>query len=116
MKPKMMYIEQKTGAGAGRAWIGRVSFSKSGRTLYYRDMAFMKGGGQTIYGNHYGYNKDAFAEAVNAKIEDGKRFGYIGEFWISGPKKNGQDRSYENTDPVIVDEDVADEYRKFRGV
>lgn len=29
-----MYIELK--AGPGTAWIGRVQFSKTGRTVYYR--------------------------------------------------------------------------------
>lgn len=114
MKPKMMYIEQKTGEGAGRAWIGSVSFSKSGRTLYYRNMAFTKGGGRTTYGNHYGYDKTEFAKAANAKLEEGANSGYIGEFWISGPKKNGEDRSYEYTNSVIIDDDIAEEYKKFR--
>jgi hypothetical protein len=39
------------------------------------------------------------------------------EFWISGPRKDGQDRLYpESTQAVEVDADVAEEYwRDIRG-
>jgi len=42
-----MYIERKAGGLEGEARIGRVTFSRTGRTLYYRARAFqsLKGGG-----------------------------------------------------------------------
>jgi hypothetical protein len=37
MEERVMYVELKTGFNHdGPAWIGRVRFSKTGRTLYYR--------------------------------------------------------------------------------
>lgn len=113
--PRIMYIEQKTWTNVMEAYshmpsafIGRVSFSRSGKTVYYKDKAFVrlyKGG---ISGNHAGYNKEQY-EAWQNSGETGFPPGYLGEFWISGPKKNGQDRLYEN--PTIhIDEDVREEY------
>ena len=39
-------------------------------------------------------------------------------YWISGPRKDGQDRLYpQSTQPVEIDEDVREEYwRTIRGV
>ena len=34
------------------------------------------------------------------------------EYWISGPKKNGQDRHWAGSGPVEIDPDVAEEYWK----
>lgn len=110
MKPRIMYIEQKT--GESRAWIGRVTFSRTGKTIYCRDMAFtrLKKGG--IYGNHYGYKKSAYEDWVNNNIGDGSGYcpGHIGEFWISGPKKDGTDRLSTRMPIIEIDEDVREEY------
>ena len=38
MKSRIMYIEYKGFGLAGTAWIGRVSFSQTGRTVYYRNL------------------------------------------------------------------------------
>ncbi len=109
--PRIMYIEQKTSLviyPKESAWIGRVTFSRSGKTIYYKDMALVrlyKGG---IYGNYAGYNRKDYDEWQNSG-ETGFCPGYLGEFWVSGPKKNGQDRLYEY--PAIhIDEDVREEY------
>jgi hypothetical protein len=32
------------------------------------------------------------------------------EYWISGPKKNGQDRLYGERLPIEIDEDFREEY------
>lgn len=96
MKPRIVYIEDKSESLNGSAWIGRVSFSKSGRTLIYKDLRFAK----VRYG--YKYN--------HIEVESGR------EFWISGCKKNGGDRLYNNR-PVPIDEDVRDEYwTEIRGM
>jgi len=112
-KTRIIYMEQKTGTNAGEARIGRVRFSRSGRTLYYRDKVFQPVGGDGIYGNYYGYERQTFENWVNAPLEPGRNWipGFLGEFWISGPKSNGQDRHpLEQQGPVVVDEDVAKEY------
>lgn len=95
---RVMYIEQKSGQGdRGPARIGRVSFSKSGQTLYYGDLEFQSCKGRGIGANYY---------EVGSKEE----------YWISGPKKNGQDRHWAGGGTVEIDPDVADEYwRDVRG-
>lgn len=43
MKYQIMFIEHKQDQNdRGDAWIGRVEVSKSGRTLYFNNMAFKK--------------------------------------------------------------------------
>ena len=93
--PKIMYIELKSHSGghddSGPARIGRVTFSKSGKTLYYKGRRFQSTKGQGICSNYY-------------DIDTGD------EYWISGPKKNGQDRHRCGAGPVEIDEDVREEY------
>lgn len=91
MQTKIMYIENKSdGDGlTGSARIGRVSFSKTGKTLHYRDAVL-----QSLKG--HGYKTNYF------DVNTGDRY------WVSGPKKNGQDTLYP--DRVEIDEDVRIEY------
>jgi hypothetical protein len=86
-----MYIEDKSGGLSGPARIGRVTFSKTGRTIYYGGRAFrsLDGGG---YKSNY------------IDVENGD------EFWISGPRRDGADRLYGEALPVEIDEDVREEY------
>lgn len=106
MKTRIMYIERKT--GVPEAFIGRVTFSKSGSTLYYKDLALFSVG-DGIEGNYYGYNKADFIEQQNVKLEDRKRLPYD-VYWVSGPKRNGQDRLAGRVPVVKIDEDVRMEY------
>jgi hypothetical protein len=87
-----MYVESKASGLTGEARIGRVSFSKTGRTLYYRGHAFrsLKGGGG-LKANYY-------------DVATGD------EYWISGPKRDGSDRLYGERTPIEIDDDVRDEY------
>jgi hypothetical protein len=50
---RIMYIECKAGALVGAARIGRVTFSKTGRTLYYRGQAFQSLKGAGFKSNYY---------------------------------------------------------------
>ena len=87
-----MYVELKTGYDDnGPAWIGRVKFSKTGTTIYYRDLTLQKIKGGGVSANYY-------------DVETGD------EYWVSGPKKNGQDRHWAGSGPVEIDPDVKDEY------
>lgn len=88
---RVMYIECKAGSLTGSARIGRVTFSKSGRTLYYRDLTFQSLKGAGFKSNYY-------------CVETGD------DYWISGPKRRGGDRMYGSVLPVEVDEDVRAEY------
>jgi hypothetical protein len=97
-KTRIMYIERKAEGLNGPARIGRVTFSKTGRTIEYR--------GQKIQKSKSGYKWNHF------DVETGN------EYWISGPRKDGQDRLYpQSTRPVEIDDDIRDEYwTKIRGV
>lgn len=95
MKSRIMYMEQKSHDGGhddrGAARIGRVTFSKTGKTIHYRDLKFQSCKGSGICANYF-------------EIETGD------EYWISGCKKNGQDRHWAGGGPVEIDEDVREEY------
>jgi len=87
-----MWIEAKGDDGiAGPARIGRVSFSKSGQSVYYRGNRF-----ETLSG--YGFKSNY------RDMETGEHY------WISGCHKDGRDALY-NTD-VELDDDVREEYWK----
>ena len=86
-----MYIEDKTDGLSGTARIGRVTLSKSGRTLYYCGKSF-----QSL--------KGAGFKANYREIESGD------EYWISGCKRDGSDRLYDERVPVEIDDDVREEY------
>ena len=89
MKSRVMYIEYKGDGLAGTAWIGRVSFSQTGKTIYYSGKAL-----QSLKG--YGY------KANYIDVETGEHY------WISGPKKRGDDTLYPGE--IEIDEDVREEY------
>lgn len=90
-----MYVELKTHSNGyddkGPAWIGRVKFSKSGRTIYYRGKKLQRTKGEQGIGNF-----------VDLETGEG--------YWISGPKKNGKDRHWGLGCPVNIDDDVREEY------
>lgn len=92
MKTRIMYIELKSGySDNGPARIGRVTYSKSGQTIYYQDKELAHVGHYGLVGNY-------------RNIETGE------EYWISGPKKNRQDRHWAGSGPVEIDEDAREEY------
>lgn len=90
-RTRIMYIEDKSGGPAGLGRIGRVTFSKSGRTISYGGRSFRR------VGDGYKYN--------HLETATGARF------WISGPRRDGADSLYGRlTQPEDVDPDVAEEY------
>jgi hypothetical protein len=92
-----VYIECKAGGLTGTARIGRVRFSKTGRTLYYRGHTF-----QSLKGA--GFKSNYFA------VDTGD------DYWISGPKRKGGDALYGGNTTIAIDEDVREEYwRDIRG-
>jgi hypothetical protein len=97
-KSRVMYIERKAESLNGPARIGRVYFSKTGRTVEYNGRKFQK--------SKSGYKWNHF------DVETGD------EYWISGPRRDGQDRLYpQSTLPVEIDDDVREEYwRTIRGL
>ena len=97
MKNKLVYVELKSGFGNdGPAWIGKAEFSKSGRTIYYNGKAFKSMKGDGISGNYF-----------DIETED--------EYWISGVKKNGEDRHWAGSGKVMIDASVIEEYLQLIG-
>ena len=95
-KTRIMYIEFKGDGIIGPARIGRVSFSKSGKSIHYKGKRF-----ETLKGR--GFKANYF------DVDTGEHY------WISGCRKDGTDALY-STD-VEIDEDVLDEYwTKIRGM
>jgi len=95
MKTEIKYIELKTGFNHnGPAFIGLISFSKSGKTLYFNRKAFQRIGSDRMRGNYY-------------DIESGD------EYWISGVKKNQSDRHIYGNGKVFVEKRILNEYIKI---
>ena len=89
MQSRIMYIECKANGISGPARIGRVMFSKSGKSVYYQGRRFQTLSGRGFKANYFEY-------------ESGEHY------WISGCKKQGGDRLYSGT--IEIDEDVREEY------
>jgi hypothetical protein len=95
MKSKLIYVEDKSTGLTGEAWIGRGFYSRTGQTVYFNGQVF-----QRVKG--YKYN--------HIDIETGDAY------WISGVKKDGTDRLYNERLPITMDESVEGEYLKFTGL
>jgi hypothetical protein len=93
MKTRIMYIEFKGESLTGEARIGRVQFSKTGKSIHYNGKTFQTLGGQGYKANYF-------------DVETGEHY------WISGCKKDGSDRLYGERIPIHIDEDVREEYWK----
>jgi hypothetical protein len=85
VKTRIMYIQR--GRAPGR--IGRVRLSKTGRTIFYGDVELTSLRGR-------GYKANYIDLATNE------------EYWVSGPRKDGQDTLYAGR--VEIDDDVREEY------
>lgn len=93
-RSRIMYVEDKSDGLEGDARIGRVYSSKTGKTLYYRGRTFQSLNGSGFKSNYF-------------DIENGD------EFWISGPRKDKNDRLYGGNQGVEIDEDIKEEYIKL---
>lgn len=94
-KRRLMYVESKSEAGdRGEARIGWVTFSKTGRSIYYagKRLQRIKGGG--VAGNYF-----------DAETGD--------EYWVSGVKKDGTNRHWAGGGEIQVDDDARSEYEKI---
>ncbi len=87
MKTRIIYIEQKGDSLAGPGRIGRVRYSDSGKSLYYRELHLFR---------FQGYKANYFDEATHD------------EYWVSGPRRDGEDSLYPAV--IEIDEDVREEY------
>jgi hypothetical protein len=88
-RSEIMWIERKSDGLVGPARIGRVTFSKSGRSLSYRDQRF-----ESLKGRGFKAN---YVDTATGE-----------EYWISGCHTDGRDALYSTT--VEIDEDVRQDY------
>ncbi|MEX0301212.1 MAG: 1-deoxy-D-xylulose-5-phosphate synthase [Leisingera sp.] len=93
-RSRVMYIEDKSDGLDGPARIGRVYFSKSGKSLYYQGRVFKSLKGSGFKANYF-------------DVETGDHF------WISGPRKDQNDRLYGGFKGVEIDEDAREEYAEL---
>ena len=92
MKGRLIYVELKSGhSDNGPAWIGIGGASKTGSTLYSNGKAFRSSKGRGIGANYF-------------DIETGE------EYWISGVKRNNQDRHWAGNGDVLIDESAIKLY------
>ena len=97
VRREIKYVELKSGFNDdGPASIGWVTFSKTGRTIYYRGRTLQRIVRGGIASNH-------------RDVDSGE------EYWISGVKKDGQDRHWAGHGPVTIDEDAREEYERITG-
>ena len=97
VRREIKYVELKSGFNDdGPASISWVTFSKTGRTVHYRGRSLqriIRGG---VNSNHY-------------DVETGE------EYWISGVKRNGEDRHWAGKGTVEIDDDAREEYERIIG-
>jgi len=96
----LKYIELKSGySDNGPAWIGYVTPSKTGRTVYFNGRAL---------GKHKGQRRDTDGGNY-CDMESGE------SFWVSSVKKNGQDRHWAGAGKILIEADAVSEYLSITG-
>ena len=97
MRTEIKYLELKSGfSDNGNAWIGLVSFSKSGKTIYFDGKAFQSLNGMGISGNYFDLESD-------------------NEYWISGIKKDMSDRHQFGGGKILVEKRILRDYLQSIG-
>lgn len=94
---QLRYVELTTRSNHnGPASISWVTINRTGKTIYYRDRVLRRIRSGGVVGNYY-------------DVETGE------EYWVSGVKRNGEDRHWAGSGPVEIDDDARDEYRRLTG-
>lgn len=94
-KVELKYIELKSGYNNdGPAWIGYVTKSKSGQTLYFDNKAF-----QSQKGYQGAFNNSNYFEIISKD-----------EYWISGIKKQGSNRRTGYSGKTFIEKRAVKEY------
>ena len=90
-----MYVENKEGTLDGvEGRIGWVTFSKTGKTVYYRNRTLHKSK-QVIRGNFFDEHTGE-------------------EYWVSGVKIRGSNAHWAERPGIKIDEDAIEEYNRIR--
>lgn len=92
----LRYIELKSGFhDNGPAWIGRVKISRTKGTIYFNGHALRRAKGRGIAGNYF-----------DIETRD--------EYWVSGIKRNGEDRHWAGSGPILIEASAVAEYLALR--
>ena len=92
----LRYIELKSGyEDNGPAWIGYVTPSRTGRTIYFNGRALGKLKGQRN-------TTDSGGNYFDRETGEG--------FWVSGVKKNGEDRHWAGSGRILIEAAAIPEY------
>jgi len=93
----LKYIELKTGhAHDGPAWIARVKYSKSGRTVYFDGKALKRVRKGGTSGNHL-------------DVTTGE------EYWVSAVKKTGTERHRDGSGIIRIEAAAVGQYLRLKG-
>ena len=93
---RVMYVENKDGELYGAdARIGWVTFSKTGKTVYYKDKTLKRSCRVGFQGNHY--------DEETGEV-----------YWVSGVKKRGSNTHWLEGGYVKIDKDAMEEYQKIK--
>jgi hypothetical protein len=96
----LRYVELKSGhSDNGPAWIGYVTPSKTGRTAYFNGRALIK-----LKGQRRGESGGNYCDRETGQ-----------SYWVSGVKKNGQDRHWAGHGKVMVEAAAVSDYLKAIG-
>ena len=93
-KRRLMYVENKDGTiGGVDGRIGWVTFSRTGKTVYYRDKELVRA--QGVRGNY-----------MDVETHE--------EYWVSGVKKRGSNAHWAESADVRIDPDAVEAYRELK--
>jgi hypothetical protein len=97
LKQRLMYFENKDGDIDGvAARIGWATFSKTGRTVFYRGRELIGTGGEAFSAN--------YMDAASGE-----------RFWVSGVKQRGSNVHWASSNVgVVVDADAAEAYAALK--
>jgi hypothetical protein len=91
MESRIMYVELKTGHNDdGPAWIGTAYFSKTKKTIYFNGLSFLKG---------ERHSSGNYLEVLSGD-----------SYWISGIKKNSEDRHWAGGGKIKIDKNIVADY------
>jgi hypothetical protein len=94
LKRRLMYVENKDGDIDGAdARVGWVTFSKSGKSVFYRGRELVRANG--VRGNF-----------LDVKTRE--------EFWVSGVKKRGSNVHWAEPASVEIDDDARQSYDELK--
>ncbi|ATQ43270.1 hypothetical protein [Caulobacter mirabilis] len=96
LQKRLMYVENKDGDIDGvAARIGWVTFSRTGKTVYYRGRELAGIGGAGVRGNF-----------LDVETQE--------EYWVSGVKKRGSNTHWAERTAVEIDPDALEAYEALR--